>query len=253
MNLAAWQTAECDGRRRTIRRAFGLRLVNKRRSILRTRLFGKAALQTLKPQDEIGFRDSVPPRLLHPHRGHGPQRKLERLVYPKSMQGRVGSQLAVAADGTDPPPPPSPPNPPVLWTGRHQAGAEHPPVIAPFTGWFAPYALLDEHVHLLDIAQRPRQLQESGVLGRGLPEALHDAVRAKAPPAWLDLAENHVSASADVDGVAQDRADLGEIAHTLDLDVSRPRQHVLGFVDPQQNGRHPDRVVREGQIGHRKA
>src|SRR2546428_5627547 len=101
MNLAAWQTAECDGRRRTIRRAFGLRLVNKRRWIPRTQLFGKAALQTLKPQDEIGFRDSVPPRLLHPHRGHGPQRTLERLVNPQSMQGRVGSQLAVAADEAD--------------------------------------------------------------------------------------------------------------------------------------------------------
>src|SRR5207248_1371130 len=92
-----------DGRWGTIRRAFGLRLVNNRRWISRTRLFGKAALQTLKPQDEIGFRDSVPPWLLHPHRRHRPQRKLERLVNPKSMQGRVGSQLAVAADEADTP------------------------------------------------------------------------------------------------------------------------------------------------------
>src|SRR2546430_10489937 len=133
MNLAAWQTAECDGRWGTIRRVFGLRLVNNRRWISRTRLFGKAALQTLKPQDEIGFRDSVPPWLLHPHRGHRPQRKLERLVNPKSMQGRVGSQFAVAADETDTPLPHSHPIPPVFWAGRHPGGAGPSQVIDRFS------------------------------------------------------------------------------------------------------------------------
>src|SRR3989442_13027 len=80
MNLAAWQTAECDGRGRTIRRVFGLRLV-KDWIHPRNRLFGKAALQTLEPEDEIGFRNSMPPWLLHPHRGHGPQRPLHPLPH----------------------------------------------------------------------------------------------------------------------------------------------------------------------------
>src|SRR2546425_11986714 len=133
MNLAAWQTAECDGRRATIRRAFGLRLV-KEWIYLRERLFGKAALQTLEHEDEIGFRNSMPPWLLHPHRGHGPQRKLERLVNPKSMQGRVGSQLAVAADEAATPLPHCHRIPPIFWTGRHQGSAERPELIPRFSG-----------------------------------------------------------------------------------------------------------------------
>src|SRR5438552_19140307 len=134
MNLAAWQTAECDGRWGTIRRAFGLRLVNNRRWIARTRLFGKAALQTLKPQDEIGFRDSVPPWLLHPHRRHRPQRKLERLVNPKSMQGRVGSQLAVAADEAHTPLLDSHRIPPDVVAGLHPVGAQLTQVLARLRG-----------------------------------------------------------------------------------------------------------------------
>src|SRR3989442_10727946 len=102
MNLAAWQTAECDGRGRTIRRAFGLRLV-KDWIHPRKRLFGKAALQTLESEDEIGFRNSMPPWLLHPHPGHPPQRKLGRLVNPKSLHRRTPSQLALAAAAADTP------------------------------------------------------------------------------------------------------------------------------------------------------
>src|SRR2546427_10826496 len=126
------QTAECDGRRRTIRRAFGLRLV-KEWIYLRERLFGKAALQTLEPEDEIGFRNSMPPWLLHPHRGHGPQRKLERLVNPKSLQRRMGSQLAVAVDEAGTPLLHSHRIPPAFGSGRHQVGAELPQVIARFS------------------------------------------------------------------------------------------------------------------------
>src|SRR5690349_75976 len=64
-------------------------------------LLGKAAFEALEAKNEVGLRDSVPARLGSPHRGHGPEGKLKRLVDLESLQRRVGPELAITADESD--------------------------------------------------------------------------------------------------------------------------------------------------------
>src|SRR6266550_9628350 len=105
----------------------------KDRWIAKWPLFGQPALESLEPEDQVGFRGSVPARLGPPHAGHGPQSKLERFIDRKPLQCRVGSQLAVAADEADARLLDRHGISPVLGTRRHQVGTELAQVVTGFS------------------------------------------------------------------------------------------------------------------------
>src|ERR1700693_2389974 len=107
------------------------------------------------------------------------------------------------------------------------------------------YRLLEEQTELFDEAKRTRQIKETFVLLRRLPQPIHYLVGAQTAVARLDLPIDIDRARTRVDRVTEDGRTLGDVANSLDLQPACRRKRLRRpLIKPQQDAGHRRRIRR---------